>query len=195
MAPLWAAAADGNAADVKRLLDAGAPIDQRGDASGSTPLHNSVARTFGVVITRLLVRKGADVKAKNSGGFTPLHIACRLGNEALALLLVQNGADVSAETNKGHTPLWYAIRTYKGGARDPLERLLRHHGAEVAPTCRPHPCSLSLSLSLLPLSLSLSLSVYLHLYLPLPLSLSAPSGLFVQWSGSRRSPHGYFPQL
>ncbi|KAJ1484785.1 ankyrin repeat protein, partial [Baffinella frigidus] len=77
---------------------------------GSTPLHCSVARPCGIGITRLLIKRGADLNARNTQGWTPLHVACREGNEVLALLLVQNGADVSAETNQGHAPLRYATR-------------------------------------------------------------------------------------
>ena len=52
---------------------------------------------------------GADVNAKDNGGFVPLHWAVSLGNIALAKLLISAGADVNAETNMmGTTPLEFA---------------------------------------------------------------------------------------
>jgi ankyrin repeat protein len=43
------------------------------------------------VLTRLLIEKGADLGARCSTGFTPLHHAVSGGNEVLARLLIEKG--------------------------------------------------------------------------------------------------------
>jgi ankyrin repeat protein len=52
-----------------------------------------------------LVRAGADVKAKDQFGYTPLHWAARRGHTELAQTLLDAGADAKAENDMGETPL------------------------------------------------------------------------------------------
>ena len=55
-----------------------------------------------------LIEKGADIEARNKGGWTPLHIACSYGKTETALMLIEKGADIGARNNGGSTPLHYA---------------------------------------------------------------------------------------
>jgi ankyrin repeat protein len=48
-------------------------------------------------VVRLLVDRGADVKAKDNRGSTVLHSAAEEGNEAVVRLLVDLGTDLEAK--------------------------------------------------------------------------------------------------
>ena len=68
------------------------------------------------VIVEALLDKGANVMARNSGGFTPLHAAANAGNVAIAKLLLDKGAVLDdADNRSGVTPLMVA------GERNHLE--------------------------------------------------------------------------
>ncbi len=73
---------------------------------GETPLHSAVKRGD-LTAARELIALGADVNARDSAEWTPLHNAIREtpNAEAIIKLLLKNGADVNAQTRKGHTPL------------------------------------------------------------------------------------------
>jgi len=51
-----------------------------------------------------LILGGADVNARDSGGWTPLHAAVLGGNRRIVRLLIQEGADVKAADKDGDTP-------------------------------------------------------------------------------------------
>ncbi len=76
---------------------------------------------------KLLVAAGANVKAANRYGVTPLSLACRNGNEAMVKLLLDAGADPNAKLRGDETPLMTAARTGKPG---PVKALLSR-GADV----------------------------------------------------------------
>ena len=75
---------------------------------------------------RTLLAVGADVNAKNTVGWTPLHLAARIGHTEAARLLLAAGADVNAKDKDGHTPLHGAA---ENGHTD-VVNLLRAHGAK-----------------------------------------------------------------
>jgi ankyrin repeat protein len=101
---LCTAAAKGRTKEVRRLLAAGADIEERSPQDESTPLH-CAASSGRAAVVRLLLRKGADMSAENSLGATSLHVVARWGFEAVARLLIEHGADVSAKTTAdGVTP-------------------------------------------------------------------------------------------
>jgi len=54
---------------------------------------------------KILVNKGADVKAKDNDENTVLHSAAERGNEAVVHLLLGRGADVKTKDNHGSTVL------------------------------------------------------------------------------------------
>ena len=73
------------------------------DNGGNTSL--TLACEMGHVnVTRLLIEKGADVKAKTYSGNTPITLARREGHVYVAKLLVEKGADVNAESNSERPP-------------------------------------------------------------------------------------------
>lgn len=61
-----------------------------------------------VAKARALIAQGADVKARESDGLTPLHHAAYENHVEMARLLLDNGADVNAATWVGKTPLFLA---------------------------------------------------------------------------------------
>ena len=74
-----------------------------------------------------LIKRGADVRAKNKWGRTPLHIASRDNSIEIAKLLLDAGADVEAKDKWGQTPLHLA------SANNAIEiaKLLLDAGADV----------------------------------------------------------------
>src|SRR4051794_6706479 len=74
-----------------------------------------------------LIRSGADVKAANRYGVTPLSLACTNGDGAMVELLLSAGADANAVLPGGETPLMTAART---GRVEAVKALLSH-GAKV----------------------------------------------------------------
>jgi ankyrin repeat protein len=67
---------------------------------------------------------GADVNAKDEGGYTPLYAVAGGGHKEIAVLLIANGADVNAKNKYGETPLHCAAT--KG-----IAELLIAKGADV----------------------------------------------------------------
>jgi hypothetical protein len=79
-----------------------------GREDGSTCLM-AAARYGHLDICRLLIDKGADIQAKSSGGWTPLHSAAGQGGHIeIVRLLCDRGADIEARDNGGWRPLHYA---------------------------------------------------------------------------------------
>lgn len=100
---LHLAALQGDVEAVRRIVDAGADLDQK-DAYGSSPLV--IAATFGKAeVARALIDAGADLQVANAEGSTPLHIAAFFGRTEIVETLLQHGADRQARNRAGHTPL------------------------------------------------------------------------------------------
>jgi len=77
----------------------------------------------------LLLHAGANPKAGNRYGITPLSEACLNGSAAVIEMLLKAGADPNAPHTEGETPLMTAART---GNPDAVKVLL-DHGAQVNP--------------------------------------------------------------
>lgn len=60
------------------------------------------------MISRLLIRAGADVNIANTGGQTPISIAAEKNHLQIVKLLIGAGAAVNIEDNEGMTPLYWA---------------------------------------------------------------------------------------
>jgi ankyrin repeat protein len=105
------------------------------DHAGNTPLHLVATTGKGAqwerwkglcsLLARRFLALGADPRAVNAAGDTPLHVAARAGRANLAKVLLEGGADPNARNAAGETPLHLAA------ARDDddLAELLTAHGA------------------------------------------------------------------
>jgi hypothetical protein len=73
-------------------------------------LNASKSKKGGVEEVKKLIDAGADVNANlNNSGNTPLFLAVRRGNVALAEYLISAGADVNAKNKHGSSPLHWAV--------------------------------------------------------------------------------------
>ena len=110
------------AQDVTRCLASGADPRAR-DEHGSAPLHHAIlgmphdqddryvpgarrpegAPDLAVVVR--LIESGADPRASNHSGDTPVHFAARTGDLAVMRLLLASGADPDVRDRQGNSPL------------------------------------------------------------------------------------------
>ena len=91
-----------------------------------TKLHEA-AEQGDLSQVQLLLAKGADVNAADTGLFTPLHGAVTYGYEDVVRVLIEHGADVNARDTGGYTPLHVAaVRGYTK-----IAEILIQHGAEI----------------------------------------------------------------
>lgn len=103
--------------------------------AGDTALHFAAA-AYRPQMVEVLIRAGANVRAKNRRGGEPLHAAAfgspgsvrwdPAAQAATIVCLIQAGADPNAQNMDGATPLHRAVRTRCAGA----VRVLLEHGAD-----------------------------------------------------------------
>lgn len=85
------------------LLEAGAPVGVHAQNEMRVqPLHSAAAGRQNE-ICRLLLAAGADVNARQQGGYTPLHEAAQNGDPEMVELFLSAGADPAARTDDGMT--------------------------------------------------------------------------------------------
>ena len=110
--PLQLAAYFSHAEIVELLLESGADVQPVSrNAMGVTALHAGLAGRSSEARKRIataLICRGAEVNAKQPGGFTPLHEAAQNGDSEIVRLLLEKGADPNAATDEGKTPLNFA---------------------------------------------------------------------------------------
>lgn len=118
--PLGLASFFGNAEAARLLLESGAnPNLAAHNATRVAPLHSAVAGKS-VEIARELLEHGADVHARQEGGYTPLHGAAVDGDEEAIRLLLGHGADPGARNDAGKTPAELARERGKNFAAELL---------------------------------------------------------------------------
>lgn len=126
---MWCA---GDLAKVRYLLEKGASVTTKSQY-GRTPLLIAATYDGSVEIGRLMIAKGADVRAKDQSGATVLNAAAAANNIKLARLLLDKGADVNSMDGAGFNPLMIAAAN--GDRSAPLVKLLIERGAAVNGAC------------------------------------------------------------
>src|SRR5580692_700546 len=110
---------------LKQKIDVNTP-----QPDGTTALHWAV-RQDDLETADLLIRAGANVKAANRFGATPLSLAATNGNAAMIEKLLKAGEDANAVVSEsGDSVLMLAARTGKPAA----VAMLLNHGADVNKT-------------------------------------------------------------
>jgi cytochrome c len=120
--PLGNAAKAGDIAEIERLLDEGADVNESGLA---TPLFYAIQYKH-TDAAHLLIERGADVNKASTWG-TPLNEAAKQGNAEIVGLLLEQGADHTVTAAEGLTPLHSAA---EGGSVEAVQHLL-DHGADI----------------------------------------------------------------
>jgi ankyrin repeat protein len=124
--PLATAAARGDLATVRKLLDAGPENVDAPDRDG-TPALDWVVRLGDADLVARLLAAGAAVDAPDRRGVTPMQVAIGAGNTALVRRLLEAGADARRLDSAGEPPLMLAARIGEPG----VARALLEHGAAV----------------------------------------------------------------
>jgi ankyrin repeat protein len=124
---LLVAIRNGDHAQVRKLIEAGADINTADKFDGTTALMHSVIESDANMV-KLLIDKGANVNAANAAGSTALMYA--VTNLAKARLLLDAGANVKVKGKYGSTPMNVAVTTFGSTA---VLKLLVSKGAEPDP--------------------------------------------------------------
>jgi ankyrin repeat protein len=112
------------------LLDAGASTEAvTKNFLTNMPLHAAAAGGR-IEACRLLLERGADVNARQHGGYSVLHSPCFVNNREMAELFLAHGADPSAAADDGKTPA--DVASQQGNIE--LAALLRARAATDAST-------------------------------------------------------------
>lgn len=91
---------------VRLLLQRGADVRAVStNPMRNTPLHAALAGPLPIQGLRLLLDAGADVNARQHGGYTALQSAAQHGHIDVIDLLLERGADVNAATDDGRRPI------------------------------------------------------------------------------------------
>jgi ankyrin repeat protein len=115
---------DGDLKAVRAQLDTGVDVNAR-DADGNTPLILAAVYA-GPDCVELLLKKGADVNAKNKAGATALFRVATDYEKAKPL--IDAGADIQVKTASGNSPVILAARKY-GNSK--TVKLLLDKGADA----------------------------------------------------------------
>ena len=101
---LAAAISRGDLDETKRLISAGAPLNERRSEDGMTPL--STAAFHGQLeIAEFLLEKKARIAHDNRDGNTPLHIASFLCRREIVEFLLEKGAPITKRNDRRETPI------------------------------------------------------------------------------------------
>ncbi len=101
--PVHLAVLQENLPAVKEMLDIDQDVNARTAPTQKTPLHLA-ARTGTVEMARILLRRGAELNARDHWGMTPLHEAAEAGRPDMVDFLLTMGANSRAQDFWGFTP-------------------------------------------------------------------------------------------
>ncbi|SCV36848.1 related to ankyrin 3 [Fusarium fujikuroi] len=105
---MWLASSNGHAELVELLLDAGADLNTCG--VNDAPILCPAAEKGHEKVVKLLLKRKANVEAKDCYKTTPLHFAARKeGSQAIMEALLSYGAHIEARDQLGRTPLIFAV--------------------------------------------------------------------------------------
>ena len=96
------------------------------DDMGNTPLHSAAASSSLPGIVPMLVQFGADLKAVNVYGDTPLHTAAGFGNTSIPMLKSLIGADSISERCREAMDQWFSKEKAGLSVHTPVLQKLRH---------------------------------------------------------------------
>ncbi len=57
-----------------------------------TPLHRATSKQHPEIVQYLVTHLKADTNVQDEDGFTPLHLACFIGNDEITGILINNGS-------------------------------------------------------------------------------------------------------
>lgn len=100
---------------VRALLEVEGINVDKGSIAKLTPLQLAAMEGY-KEIAEILIRKGADVKAKDDNGWTPLHYAANEYSEATVLTLIMEGVDPWLKNRSGKTPVDIYTSKYPNGS-------------------------------------------------------------------------------
>jgi uncharacterized protein len=124
--PLHLAGHFRHGAVIDLLLARGADVNavsRNGDANA--PLHAAAAGGADVALMRRLVKAGARVNHRQSGGYTALHEGAAVGNIDVVRMLLDAGAQPDARNGEGRTPAELARESGHVALADELEGAAR----------------------------------------------------------------------
>lgn len=102
--PLCIAVRECQFSAAKTLIESGADVNIGGGVYGSA-LHLAIVRT-NLMLTDMMIKRGADVNVKDADGNTPLHFIMNVFSKneskykAIAECLVMSGAKPNAKNNE-----------------------------------------------------------------------------------------------
>jgi len=118
----------GMTSSVVRMLEMRSiDVEAKAGAYGRTCLMEAALNGH-LAICRLLVDKGAQLEAKDTDGWTPLHRAACQGHVEIVRLLCDRGADVESRSNDGYRPLQNAA---SNGHISVVKELIEERNAEI----------------------------------------------------------------
>ena len=115
----------GDLEQVQRLIRSGVGVNTPPQGKVSL-LTVAITRGYQVIALALLAA-GADVRVKDTSGWTALHWASSIGREDVVQALIDRGSKVNERTPNGHTPIMLAQRA--GGNKVAIAMCLLRAGA------------------------------------------------------------------